>query len=312
MPLLWRIFCGNAAVLGVATLALVLSPATVSFPVAAREAAVIAGGLLLMLAVNYVLLRHAFGPLHRLAAVMREVDPLDPGRRSDLPRASAEVGALAGAFDEMLDRLETERRDSARRALAAQEDERRRVARELHDEVGQSLTAVVLQLQRARAGTAADADARLAEAQEAARATLEEVRAIARNLRPEALDELGLPAALRQLCVDAARTGAAVEPRIGEAAAGALAPETEVVIYRVAQEALTNALRHADAGAITLALDVAGNGGAVLRVADDGRGSGGRTGAGMRGMRERALLVGGALDVRPAPGGGTVVTLTVP
>jgi two-component system, NarL family, sensor histidine kinase UhpB len=310
MPLLWRIFLGNAAVLGVATLALVLSPATVSFPVAAREAIVLAAGLAVMLAINYALLRHAFGPLSRLAAVMREVDPLVPGRRSELPEATAEVGALAGAFDDMLERLEAERRDSARRALAAQEDERRRVARELHDEVGQSLTAVVLQLERARSGAAADAGARLAEAQEAARATLEEVRAIARNLRPEALDELGLPAALRQLCLDAERTGVAVERRISPGAA--LEPEVEVVIYRVAQEALTNALRHARADTIALTFEAAGDGPAVLTVVDDGRGIGGRPGAGMRGMRERALLVGGALAIASPHAGGTTVTLTVP
>src|ERR671916_815890 len=150
--MLWRIFLGNAAVLTVATLALVLSPATVSFPLAAREAVVLGVGLAVMLTVNYLLLRNAVAPLGRLAELMRSIDPLAPGRRSQLRTAPAEVGALAGAFDDMLDRLEAQRRDSARRALGAQEDERRRIARELHDEVGQSLTAVVLQLDRAEAG----------------------------------------------------------------------------------------------------------------------------------------------------------------
>ena len=310
VPLLWRIFLGNAAILGVATLALVLTPATVSFPLAAREAVVLCAGLAVMLAVNFAVLRRAFGPLQQLAAVMREVDPLEPGRRSDLPTANDEVGALARAFDDMLDRLELERRDSARRALAAQEDERRRIARELHDEVGQSLTAVVLQLERARRGVPADADARIGDAQEAARGSLEEVRAIARNLRPEALDELGLAAALRQLCLDAERSGAAVTREI--AIDGALAPEVEVVVYRVAQEALTNALRHADADAIQLWFVADGERAAVLRVSDDGRGAHGRPGGGIRGMRERALLVGGTLDIEDTPGGGTSVTLTVP
>jgi two-component system, NarL family, sensor histidine kinase UhpB len=310
MPLLWRIFLGNAAVLGVATLALVLSPATVSFPLAAREAVVLAAGLAVMLAINYALLRRAFGPLRRLALVMEEVDPLVPGRRSELPDATAEVGQLARAFDEMLERLEVERRESARRALAAQEDERRRVARELHDEVGQSLTAVILQLQQARSGALADAGERIAEAQDAARGTLEEVRAIARNLRPEALDELGLSAALRQLCLDAERTGIAVERRIG--VDSVLEPEVEVVIYRVAQEALTNALRHAGAASIRLTFEASGGSGAILNVADDGCGPGGRPGSGTRGMRERAVLVGGTLDIQAAPGGGTVVTLNLP
>ena len=255
MSLLWRIFVGNAVVLLVATIVLVVSPATVSFPVAATEAIVLALGLAVMLALNYALLRRAVGPLQRLAGVMRAVDPLAPGRRSGLPEATAEVADLARAFDEMLERLERERRDSARRALAAQEDERRRIARELHDEVGQALTAVLLQLDRAHASAVGEAAERMREAREAARATLEEVRAIARNLRPEALDELGLAAALRQLCTEAERAGVFVERRI--AADLELSPEGEVVVYRVAQEALTNALRHANAERIELTIEPA-------------------------------------------------------
>jgi two-component system sensor histidine kinase UhpB len=149
------------------------------------------------------------------------------------------------------------------------------------------------------------------QAREAARATLEDVRAIARNLRPEALDDLGLPAALRQLCTDAERAGAMVERHID--AEVELAPEAEVVVYRVAQEALTNALRHADAERIELTLERRPEGGAELRVSDDGGGLGAsREGTGVRGMRERALLAGGVLDVGAAPGGGTLVTLRVP
>jgi two-component system sensor histidine kinase UhpB len=311
VSLLWRIFAGNAAVLVVATLALVISPATVSFPIAATEAVVLTLGLAVMLAVNYLLLRRAVGPLQRLAGTMRAVDPLAPGRRSELAQASGEVAELAGAFDEMLDRLERERRDSARRALAAQEDERRRIARELHDEVGQALTAVVLQLDRAQAGAGGEVAERMREAREAARATLEEVRAIARNLRPEALDELGLAAAVRQLCAEAERAGVIVEREI--ASDLRLAPDAEVVVYRVAQEALTNALRHSGAERIDLVLERADAGGAELRVADDGRGlDGSEEGAGLRGMRERALLAGGVLDVGAAPAGGALVTLRLP
>jgi two-component system, NarL family, sensor histidine kinase UhpB len=311
VSLLWRIFLGNAAVLLVATLALVVSPATVSFPVAATEAVVLASGLAVMLAVNYLLLRRAVGPLQRLAGTMRAVDPLAPGRRSELPKASGEVADLAGAFDEMLDRVEHERRDSARRALAAQEDERRRIARELHDEVGQALTAVVLQLDRAQAGTEGDVAARMREAREAARATLEEVRAIARNLRPEALDDLGLAAALRQLSAEAERAGAIVKRRIEPDLE--LSPEAEVVVYRVAQEAITNALRHSGAERIELTLERDGAGGAELRVADDGGGlDGAADGSGLRGMRERALLAGGVLELGTRPGGGALVTLRLP
>jgi two-component system sensor histidine kinase UhpB len=310
VPLLWRIFVGNAIVLGVATLALVLTPATVSFPAAQRELLVLGAGLAVMLVVNYVLLRRAVSPLRRLAFVMREVDPLAPGRRARLPGAPVEVAELGAAFDQMLERLELERRESARRALGAQESERLRIARELHDEVGQALTAVVLQLDRALAGVDGELGARIREARETARVTLEEVRAIARNLRPEALDDLGLAAALRQLCIDAERAGVLVERDF--AAGVALDPDAEVVVYRVAQEAITNALRHAGAERIVVTLQRDGDL-AVLRVHDDGCGiANAAEGAGVRGMRERAVLVGGTLELEAAAGGGSVVTLRVP
>jgi two-component system sensor histidine kinase UhpB len=308
VPLLWRIFLGNALVLGVATTALVLTPVTVSFPAAERELLVLAGGLAVMLAVNYVLLRRAIEPLRRLTEVMRTVDPLEPGRRADLPAGPAEVAELGAAFDQMLDRVESERRESARRALGAQEEERLRIARELHDEVGQALTAVLLQLDRAAAE--AQPAERIIEAREAARATLEEVRAIARNLRPEALDDLGLAAALRQLCNEAERSGVEVERRISSEVR--LSPEVEVVVYRVAQEALTNVLRHAAAERLVCVLEPSGAG-AELRVIDDGRGRGDSApGSGLQGMRERAVLTGATLEISSPASGGTCVSLRVP
>jgi two-component system sensor histidine kinase UhpB len=310
VPLLWRIFIGNALVLGVATTALVVTPATVSFPAAERELLVLGAGLTVMLLVNYLLLRRAVSPLRALTTMMGEVDPLAPGRRARLPGAPAEVAALGGAFDEMLERLERERRDSARRALAAQEDERLRIARELHDEVGQALTAVLLQLEQAQVGIDGEPKMRVREAREAARATLEEVRAIARNLRPEALDDLGLAAALRQLCNEAERTGVLVERDIAHDET--LDRAAELVVYRIAQEAITNALRHADAERIAVTLR-SGADGTELRVCDDGRGlTQLPAGAGVRGMRERAVLVGGTLELSQRAAGGTSVRLRLP
>ena len=136
------------------------------------------------------------------------------------------------------------------------------------------------------------------------------MRAIARNLRPEALDDLGLAAALRQLCLEAERAGAMVERAI--ASGISLDAEAEVVVYRVAQEAITNALRHAGAERIRIRFGREG-GTTVLCVDDDGSGTlGAEEGAGVRGMRERAVLVGGALELSAAPGGGTSVTLRLP
>jgi two-component system, NarL family, sensor histidine kinase UhpB len=312
MPLLWRVFATNAAVLIAATLALVLSPATVSFPVALAEVGVLAAGLAAMLALNLLLLRRAFGPLTRLTRFMRGVDPLRPGARVAVGGADLEVAELTAAFNEMIERLETERRESARAALGAQERERTRIARELHDEVGQALTAVLLQLERT--SRRADAPVRdgLEEAREGLRASLEGVREIARRLRPEALDDLGLASALAALTNDVARrTGVRVERRV----AGdlrALEPDEELVVYRVAQEALTNVARHSEALRAWVRLAGSGDGEVTLTVRDDGRGfdfAAHARGAGLRGMRERAVLIGASLDIESRPGHGTTVRL---
>jgi two-component system, NarL family, sensor histidine kinase UhpB len=312
MTLLWRVFASNAAVLVIATLVLVLTPLTVSFPIALTEAVVVAAGLALMLGIDLVLLRHAFAPLGRLTAFMRRVDPLRPGERARLEAADPEVSELTRAFNEMIDRLERERRDSARRALAAQEGERARIARELHDEIGQALTAVVLQLERAARDTEPPVRGEVEEAREAVRESLEEVREIARRLRPEALDDLGLGSALAALTLDVSRrTGLRIERRI-EPGLPALAPEEELVVYRVAQEGLTNVARHADAQNAWVTLG-SRDGRVSLEVRDDGQGfdPNQETGAGLRGMRERAVLVGAELDVDSSQGSGTAVRLTV-
>jgi two-component system sensor histidine kinase UhpB len=304
VPLLWKVFAGNAAVLAVATLVLVLSPATVSFPVALWEVAVLVPGLAVMLGLDLVLLRRALAPLGRLAAFARSVDPLHPGARSALSSADPEVRDVAAAVDEMLERLEAERRESARRALAAQEAERLRIARELHDEIGQTLTGVLLVLDNAGEG--------FADAREAVRGALSDVRAIARRLRPEALDDLGLVSALAALTVAVQRT-ARIRVERDLNAAGELAPEEELVVYRVAQEALTNVARHADARVATLSLRREDRG-VVLEVTDDGKGLPAHVGegTGLRGMRERAVLVGARLELTSRSGGGMIVRLVLP
>jgi two-component system, NarL family, sensor histidine kinase UhpB len=304
VSLLWRTFAINAAVLTAAMLALVVSPLTVSFPVAVTELVVLAAGLVALLVANLALLRRVFAPLDRLSRFMRDVDPLRPGSRVPLAGADPEIAELTTAFNEMVERLESERRDSALRALAAQERERRRIALELHDEVGQALTAAMLRLDRE------DVEG----AKEGLRAALEEVRDIARRLRPEALDDLGLRNALRALVASVARdTRIDVTPEI-DAALPPMTPEQELVIYRVAQEALTNAARHADAAALRFSL-LSGGHEVVLTVQDDGRGfDPARVPAvsGIRGMRERALMVRAELEVDSAPGRGTRVILRTP
>jgi two-component system sensor histidine kinase UhpB len=312
MTLLWRVFASNAVVLVIATLVLVLSPVTVSFPIALTEAVVVVAGLAVMLGFDLVLLRRTFAPLGRLTVFMRRVDPLQPGERAPLDTADPEVSELTNAFNEMIGRLESERRGSARRALAAQEGERARIARELHDEIGQALTAVVLQLERAARDAEPPVRGEVEEAREAVRESLEEVREIARRLRPEALDDLGLGSALAALTLDVSRrTGLRIERRV-EPGLPALGPEEELVVYRVAQEGLTNIARHAEADHAWVTLG--GRGGeVVLEVRDDGRGfePAAAMGAGLRGMRERALLVGAKLAINSRAGEGTTVRLAL-
>ena len=311
MRLLWRVFATNAAVLVAATLVLVISPVTVSFPIALAELVAVLGGLAAMLVLNLVLLRRALRPLGRLTAVMRGIDPLRPGDRATVDAADPEVAELTAAFNDMLGRVEVERRDSARRALAAQESERRRVARELHDEVGQALTAVVLELDRAGRGGAPHVNGIVAHAREAVRASLEDVRGIARRLRPEALDDLGLASALAALTNDVTRRTHVHVERVMAPGLPPLEPEEELVVYRVAQEALTNVVRHAGVRRAWLALDVR-DGRIVLEVRDMGAGFEPTVmpgAAGLLGMRERAVLIGAKLDVRSASGEGTSVLL---
>jgi two-component system sensor histidine kinase UhpB len=311
--LFWRLFAAYAGVLALAVAVLIFTPVRVSVHTALSEAGVLLVGFALALAIYFVLLGRVLAPLERLTRLMRRIDPLAPGQRIEVGDGDDQVVALAHAFNDMLDRLEDERRESALRALAAQEREGRRIARELHDEIGQTLTGLVLRSETiARRGPPA-LQGDLEELREEARRGAEDVRSIAQRLRPEALDELGLPAALTALTATLGRQPGlhierAIEPGL------ALSAEEELVIYRVAQEALTNVVRHARASRVTLTLG-RDRDAVVLAVTDDGIGlprSARGDWTGVRGMRERALLIGAELAVRAVPPRGTEVRLRIP
>jgi two-component system, NarL family, sensor histidine kinase UhpB len=307
--LFWRVAAGNAAVLAAACVITALAYRSRN-DVAVRELAIFLGGLAVIIGLNLLLLRAAFAPLRQLTTFARTIDPLDPGPRLNVKGGASEAAELAAAFNEMLDRLEAERRESVGRALAAQEGERLRVAQELHDGVGQTLTGVVLQLGRAARDAPDPTRAQVLEAQETARGSLEEVRRIARMLRPEALDDLGLASALHVLGERVAEhSGLEIATHV-QPGLPALTPEAELVVYRVAQEALTNVARHAGARHAALRLERVG-GRTCLRVEDDGRGPppDGHEGGGIKGMRERAVLVGGTFSLVGGTNGGTCVTL---
>ncbi len=312
VSLLWRVFAANIIVCVAAVALLAWTPVTVHTVATPSELLILGIGLVVMLGVDLVLLRRVFGPLRRLAAVMGTVDPRQPGRRAEAAStAGREVVALAEALNSMLDRLEDERRESARRALAAQEGERARIARELHDEVGQTLTAVALRAERAADQASRQSEA-LAEIAETVLRSLEDVHRIGRELRPEALDDLGLVNALIALCSRVGRQSGLRVRRELDGHLPALSDEVELVIYRVAQEALTNALRHAQGTEVTVSLKLI-TGRVVLKVSDDGRGLPERKReGGLGGMRERAMLIDATLEARSAEDRGTDIVLTVP
>ena len=223
---------------------LALSPASIHSSITTDELLVLLAGLAVMLIIDLLFLRSALAPLRRLTQLMGSIDPLRPGRRiGDLGWTGREVDMLGHAFNEMLERLEAERRESTRRALAAQESERLRVARELHDELGQTLTAAALRAESAADGNGSDR--RPHQIAQALQQSVNEVRRIARELRPEVLDDLGLVTALISMCTRYLRElGGPWIEREFEPDLPPLGVDADLVIYRVAQEALTNAVRH--------------------------------------------------------------------
>jgi len=269
---------------------------------------------------NSLMLRRRLEPVDRLVQTMDEVDLASPGiRMSSPPYAATEVGHLAAGFNRMLDRLEDERRQAGRAVLRAQEQERGRIAQDLHDEVNQALTAILLRLQASIQHSPEALAQELQETKQLVNRAMEELLTLARQLRPTALDDHGLiPALASQVQDFADRTGIRARfHRHGDVPA--LTDEQQLVIYRVTQESLSNIVQHAGARAVEVELSFVGN--TVLRVADDGLGfvqpiargrpRGRPGGLGLSGMRERALLVGGNLSIFSAPGEGTTVELTM-
>jgi two-component system sensor histidine kinase UhpB len=269
------------------------------------------------LAVNLVVQRRRFAPLERLIEEMEKVDLSSPGPllpdSIDGVGETEEVERIELAFLRMLRRLEAERLRAGSAALRAQEQERARVARDLHDEVNQSLTGLLLRLEAVREAAPPELEPEIAGTKALANQAMRELLSLARQLRPTALDDLGLAAAIAGQVEQIAAGG--IEATFGqEGDFSELDDDVQLVVYRVAQEALTNAARHSGAAQIAVTLryderDVA------LEVADDGRGfafAESEGGLGIAGMRERALLVGGELTIESRPGHGTTVRLSIP
>jgi two-component system, NarL family, sensor histidine kinase UhpB len=267
-----RLFLINGAVFTIGTLILALSPATVSSPILLTEVPVLIIGLVAILAANALLLRTSLAPLNALTTLMQRVDLLRTRDRL-ATSGNGDLTQLISSFNQMLDRLEAEHTASSGHALAAQEAERQRIAQELHDEIGHSLTVVLLGLKRTVDRAPDDLRDELHAVQETVRFSLDEVRNVARRLRPGVLDDLGLLSALSALAKEFSEVSGVPVTRRADPDLPALSADVELVVYRIAQESLTNVARHARASRVELSL-TAGGGAVTLRIADDGQGMG--------------------------------------
>lgn len=330
LPLLWKVLLANSLiVVSGAVVGTVLTARFVRMHPDVSEFDLLAvmalAGLLISLAVNLFAVRAALSPLRQLRATIDAVRAGDhdarvhPGLVTD-PEVDRVGGTLNGMLDE-LGVVQGKLRTLSAAIINAQEEERRRISRELHDDTAQALTSLLLYAKALEQGDAPPAvRAALAEVREEVARSLEGVRRLARELRPSALDDLGLVAALEGYTQDLARR-ARLPISFDHACGGdRLPPKTELALYRIAQEALTNVAKHASATSVEVRL-VREPGACTLTVADDGRGFNQRTmetispagrGIGLFGMRERAELAGGMLDILTAPGRGTRVRARVP
>lgn len=283
---------------------------------------------LLSLCVSWLLLRASFRPLFGLLATVRAVSAGKTGARADVASSDEQIAELARAMNTMLDRLEASRREQALLILQAQEEERRRLALELHDETGQNLTALLVHaeilkqhlqnLSDITPEARHDLENDLHTLAKLTQHTLDDVRVLSQQLRPRILDDLGLYAALHWLAEDARHRFHLNVKLVVEGEEQALRslhlPSTyETTVFRVAQESLTNVARHARANQaiVTLARDQHA---LHLSISDDGCGfdtNQPSKGLGLLGMRERVALLGGALAITSQQDQGTTVAVTL-
>ena len=326
IPLLNKILIANAAIVFVVALVCGLAIASnaewpAGNPPLTLPLVLAFAGVAASLVINAVVLRIALRPLDRLIETAELVNAGDHSARApQLATADPQFARLVQTFNTMLDNVQTYRhrlRDVAVRALDAGESERKRISQELHDGVAQSLAAMLLQVRLARGLSDAQVrDNLLAEVAERIAAEIEGLRVIARELRPPALDMLGLSAAVEAYARDVMeRSDIRVEVRTAEVN-GRLRRESELALYRLIQEAISNVVRHADADTARIILEPAGNGVAAC-IEDDGKGfdvaAALNHGApGLFGMYERAAYAGGTVQIHSQYGKGTRVRIEFP
>ena len=317
LPLAWKVAGANALiVIAALTTALVRHGSSADD----RETLVIlALALGVGLVVNLALVLLALRPLHALEATAERVRQGDLGARvAPSPLADRTVRRVGDAINLLLDELVADRARARRLAtevIKTGDRERARLARELHDSTAQTLSAVVMQLAATiRAVESPEAAKRLEMIREAVVDALEEVRLLSHTVHSRVLDDLGLSAGLRHLAREMARGDELTISVDAPPALVDISPSSAAVLYRVAQEGISNAVRHAAAKTIAVRLSLDGAA-ATLEIEDDGDGFdaahvGG--GLGIFSMRERVTLVDGTFDLVSRPGNGTRIRATVP
>ncbi|CAN5703973.1 histidine kinase [soil metagenome] len=328
VPLFYKILIANAVivvlgtVIGTAVTARYLQQDHGAFGSIAFVLLLALVGVIVTLLVNAVILRVALTQLLLLEQTAARIQSGDLGAR--VPHSAftdRDLERLTGTFNAMLESLDTYRqrlREVAARALRAEEEERKRISRELHDDTAQTLAALLIRLRLARAAPEGKKDQVLEGLRAELVEAIERVRRYARGLRPPALEELGLEPALESH-VRALAESVGLSIRMeSEPLDGLLTPQSELVLYRIAQEALSNAVRHSGADQVDLRLAPEGAN-IVVSVTDNGRGfdlegvtAADEGGLGLFGMQERASYLGGRIEIRSSPGNGTSVRGIIP
>ncbi|HEU5208660.1 MAG TPA: sensor histidine kinase [Longimicrobiales bacterium] len=325
VPLFYKILGANAVITVLSGLAVVFAVHRELGTDAVTDTILLVALLtvLLSLVVNAIIVRFALWPIDRLEHTASMVHAGDEAARAQATvLADRKLARLISTFNEMLDRAAAQRqrlREVNQRALAAAEDERLRIARELHDGTAQTLAALRVRLKLARSiSDPAKQSALLEDISEEISSAIEEVRRMARGLRPPALDMLGLAPAIESRARAIAEAGGMRLELAVEDQERLLPPEVELAVYRIVQESLSNVVRHA--GAETVFVGLARNQGVLeIVIRDDGRGfdlehtldDSGR-GLGLFGMQERASYIGGTVDIDTSPGRGTQVRVRIP
>jgi signal transduction histidine kinase len=287
----------------------------------ARVVTLVIGALIVAQVVNSALVIVALRPIRALEdAAARVVSGDTRARVSYSPLADRDIARTGRALNQVLDELMQERdriRSLATKVIRAQDEERARIARELHDATAQTMAAVVLQLSVVENSCDDEALAtRLDEIRATATSALEEIRTLSHTIYPRVLEDLGLRAALEWLARRTRETSS-VEVDVVLRGGGTVPARIASALYRVAQEALLNAVRHASATTVELRLDVEPEY-VSLEIEDDGNGfvvreaEARRPGMGLFSMRERVALVDGVLDIDSAPGRGCCVRAHIP